>query len=223
MDDRAGWRSGVEHDCARVLELRPVSGKLVNGFGDVVEVEDEFLFPLQKSSDVAGHKGDGGKRLIVTQRVVGQSTASLETIAPRLWMYLQEHGDLLDARRSSIYRGKPRFSIFGVGDYTFAPWKIAISGLYKRLEFLLQGPVAGRPVVFDDTVYFLGFATEDEAQNAYYLLCSDVAREFYSSFIFWDAKRPITASVLRQLSLDRLAARLDVPRSTSAPGQVGLF
>jgi len=221
--EHADWRSGVKHDCAKLLELRPVGGKLTNGLGEVVEVEEDFLFPLQKSSDVAGNRGDGGKRLIVTQRSVGQATAPLETLAPRLWTYLQKHGDLLDARKSSIYHGKPRFSIFGVGEYTFAPWKIAISGMYKKLEFTLQGPVNGKPVVFDDTVYFVGYAAEDEARRAFHLLCSDTARQFYSSLIFWDAKRPTTAAVLRQLSLDRLAARLNAPTPNHTPAQIGLF
>jgi len=30
-------------------------------------------------------------------------------------------------------KNKPDFSIFSVGAYTFAPWKIAISGLYKKI------------------------------------------------------------------------------------------
>ncbi len=221
--ERPDWRSGIKHDCAGVLELRPCSGALVNGLGEEVEVEDEFLFPLQKSSDVAAKRGDGGKRLIVTQRVVGQATAPLETLAPRLWSYLVKHGERLDARKSSIYRGKPRFSMFGVGDYTFAPWKIAISGLYKKIDFVLQGPVDGKPVVFDDTVYFLAYETEEEARRAHDLLCSDIALRFCKALIFWDAKRPVTAGILRQLSLERLAARLELPEPSAESAQIRLF
>lgn len=208
------WRSGVKHDCSKVLELRPTAkGELLNGFGEAVDIEDEFLFPLQKSSDVAASRADGGKRIIVTQRSIGESTESLATTAPRLWKYLNRHGAQLDNRKSSIYRGKPRFSIFGVGDYTFAPWKVAISGLYKRLDFSLQGPVSGKPVVFDDTVYFLPFKTEQEAAHAHHLVSTQLARSFFSAFIFWDAKRPVTAALLRRLCLEKLSMadfRLDL-------------
>lgn len=210
--DRPQWRSGVKHDCARVLELRSQAGRLTNGLGKIVEVESSELFPLQKSSDVAGERGDGGKRLIVTQRAVGQATQRLQASSPQLWAYLEAHAEVLDARKSSIYRGKPRFSVFGVGPYTFAPWKVAISGLYKRLAFRLVGPVDGVPVVFDDTVYFLPFDDEEEAVRAHELLCSPLATAFFEALIFWDAKRPITAALLRRLSLEKLAAELAGPR-----------
>ncbi len=206
--DSPQWRSGIKHDCARVLELRSHAGRLTNGLDEVVEVESAELFPLQKSSDVAGGRGDAGKRLIVTQRTVGQATEGLRDTSPRLWAYLEAHGKALDARKSSIYRGKPRFSIFGVGEYTFTPWKVAISGLYKKLEFRLVGPVDGQPVVFDDTVYFLPFEREEEAAHAHEMLCSAAATLFFEALIFWDAKRPITAALLRRLSLDKLAAEV---------------
>ena len=34
---------------------------------------------------------------------------------------------ILDNRKSSIYNKRPRFSIFGIGDYSFSKWKVAIS------------------------------------------------------------------------------------------------
>ena len=85
------------------------------------------------------------------------------------------------------------------GAYSFAPWKVAISGLYKKLAFACVGPVDGRPVVFDDTVSFLPFQTEAEARAwlAIWLNSSDLAQTFLGSMIFWTDKRPITAAVLR--------------------------
>ena len=126
------------------------------------------------------------------------------------WRYLLDHAHLLDARGSSIYRKRPRFAVFGVGAYTFAPWKVAVSGLYKRLAFAVVGPHQGRPVVFDDTVYFLSCHSQDEADTVASLLRSSVAQDFYSAYIFWDAKRPITAEVLNQLNVLALARELGV-------------
>jgi len=42
-----------------------------------------------------------------------------------------------------IYCGKPRFFIFGVGDYTFTPWKVAVSSFYKIPHFIKVGPMDG--------------------------------------------------------------------------------
>jgi hypothetical protein len=42
------------------------------------------------------------------------------------------------------------------------------------------------------------------------MLNSAPASEFFSAFVFWDAKRPITVDLLRKLSLTALARELGV-------------
>jgi len=148
--------------------------------------------------------------MLVTQRTVGESTAPIRYKAPKTWAYLNDHGELFAKRKSSIYKNRPRFSIFGVGEYSFAPWKVAISGLYKQLRFVIVGPHAGKPVVFDDTCYFIPCQSEKESQYLAGLLNSEAARQFFQSFIFWDAKRPITIDILRRLDLVALAKELGV-------------
>ncbi|NVB37739.1 SAM-dependent DNA methyltransferase [Pseudenhygromyxa sp. WMMC2535] len=204
------WRSGVKHDCARVLELRvDEQGALRNGLGERVEVEAEARYWLLKSSDLATGRLTPRRAVLLPQRHVGEDPACLRERAPSLWRYLEAHAEAFDARKSSIYAKRPRFSIFGVGDYTFAPWKVAIAGLYKTLDFRLVGPIEGRPVVFDDTVYFMAFAEEAAARRAHALLTSELAATFFRANVFWDAKRPITATLLRRLDLERLAAALE--------------
>ena len=202
------WRSGIKHDCAAVMELRAVDDGLVNGHGEAVAIEAERLYPLMKSSDVARGAPAQPRFLVVTQHAVGEDTRSLKRSAPRAWAYLTRYRARFERRGSSIYRGKSPFAIFGVGDYSFAPWKIAISGLYKKLAFRLVGPRDGKPVVLDDTCYFLPCASEVEAQLLWRLLCSEPATQFYSAFIFWDAKRPITTDLLRRLDLRAVAKTL---------------
>jgi len=64
-------------------------------------------------------------------------------------------------------------SIFGVGDYSFSPWKIAISGMYKSLRFVKVGPFQAQPVVFDDTTNFIPCPSETAATLLLSLLESD--------------------------------------------------
>ncbi|MEB3338460.1 MAG: SAM-dependent methyltransferase, partial [Leptolyngbyaceae bacterium] len=142
--------------------------------------------------------------VLVTQRFVGESTDSIRDIAPQTWKYLESHAQYLDGRKSKIYQKNPRFSIFGVGPYTFSPWKIGICGLYKKLEFRLIGKLTGKPVVFDDTVYFLSFDNAQAAHKTFELLNSSLAIGFYSTLIFWDDKRPIKSSILNSLNLKAL-------------------
>src|SRR5207248_9500541 len=163
-DETYKWRSGVKHDCSKVMELRQEGHLYRNGLGEAVELESEYVYPMLKSSEITnGRSKEPSRWMLVTQRAVGEETAIIRETAPKTWAYLQQHGDLLDRRASSIYRGRPRFSVFGVGDYTFAPWKVAISAFYKELHFTVVGLFAGKPIVLDDTCYFVSCQSQEEA------------------------------------------------------------
>ncbi len=208
-DEIYKWRSGVKHDCAKVMELSREGSQYRNGLGELVELDDEYVFPMLKSSDLAnGRTTDPRRWMLVTQKTVGDETDSLRLVACKTWNYLSSHAEFLDRRASTVYRSRPRFSIFGVGPYSFAPWKVAISGFYKRLEFRVVGTKAGKPILLDDTSYFVACRTEREAKYVASLLNSPTASEFFRAFVFWDAKRPITVDLLRRLDLLRLAREM---------------
>jgi len=203
----SGWRSGIKHDCSNVFELTQRDAGYENGMGQRVDVEPEVLFPLLKSSDLARNRPPR-KWLLVPHRTMGASPEDLQRSAPNAWRYLLANGALLDKRGSSIYRNRPRFSIFGVGEYSFSPWKVAISGLYKNLEFVKVPPLEGRPVVLDDTCYFFSCQSERECEVLHDLVQSEPAREFWSALVFWDAKRPITAQILNLLDFKAVASAM---------------
>lgn len=196
------WRSGIKHDCAKVMELRQEGNKYRNGFGEIVELEDTFIYPMFKSSEVANNLAIIPKRwMLVTQKSVRDDTTLIKGIAPKTWKYLLAYAHLLDKRGSSIYKNRPRFSMFGLGDYSFSFWKVAISGFYKKLYFKVIGNYDSKPIVLDDTCYFIACKTQEQAEYTSFLLNSYTAQEFFESFIFWDAKRPITIEILRRLDL----------------------
>jgi hypothetical protein len=203
------WRSGIKHDCQNVFELEASNGSYISGTGELVEIEDKFVFPLLKSSDLAGNSKP--KRfLLVPQTSIQQSPDQIRLIAPKTWDYLTKNSEKLAKRASSIYKNRHSFSVFGVGNYTFNEWKIAVSGLYKSLTFSLVGPYLHKPVVFDDTCYFYPCLNHNHADLLRRMLDSDAAKEFYQSRIFWDSKRPITAQILNSLDLEALARELDL-------------
>lgn len=208
------WRSGVKHDCAKILELTRLENyQFQNGLNEVFELEPDLVFPLLKSSDVAnGRVKKISRFLLMPQSRIGQDTHYIVKEFPLTWKYLNDHSDWFSRRKSSIYREKEPFSVFGVGDYSFSPWKLAISGLYKRLNFQVIGPFEGKPVLFDDTCYFLECSDPKNSREQAFLLGdlfqSDVCRDVLDALIFWDAKRPITRDVLNRISIQKLAAFL---------------
>jgi hypothetical protein len=205
------WRQGVKHDCSAVMELEPRNAHWVNKDDETVGVEEQYVYWLLKGSDLRGFVAASPRRkIIVTQRKPGEDTSVFAQSAPRLWKYLQAHKNYFDARKSSIYRGKPPFSIFGIGDYSFKLFKVAISGLYKEPIFSLVLPIQGRPVMLDDTCYLLGFDTYKDALLTTSLLNSPAVKNFLQSIVFTDAKRPYTKDALMRIDLAQAASALSL-------------
>ena len=186
------------------MEFTDSDQGLVNGLGETVLIEPDYLYPLLKGSDIGSGKEWRSKWVLVTQQAVGQSTDLIRSRAPATWKYLEDHAAQLDQRASVIYAKNPRFSIFGVGEYAFRPWRVAICGLYKNLKFRLIGPMSGKPVMFDDTVYYLSFNSEDHARVALRSLSSEPAVSLLNSLIFWDEKRPVKTALLNVLDWSKL-------------------
>ena len=119
------WRQGIKHDCSKVKEFKISGNKIKNGFGEEIK--------------------DVRKNVIVTQKKIREKTDSIQFLAPKTWQYLKKHEQLLDARKSSIYKNSPKFAIFGVGEYSFNNYKVAISGMYKKPQFSLIYPSNNKP------------------------------------------------------------------------------
>lgn len=205
------WRSGVKHDCAAIMELRPTAdGGVATALGERLDLEPDYLFPFLKCSDLANGRCDPERLVLVTQRFVGDDTAVIAARAPRTWAYLQSHRERFLARKSSIYKSQVPFALFGIGEYAFAPWKVAVSGLHRSARFQVIGPSHGQPVFFDDASYYLPFECEEDARLVAEILNSPVCQRFLSSLIFPDAKRPVTVDLLQRLNLASIAEEAEL-------------
>jgi len=204
------WRQGLKHDCSTVMELDKVNGHYVNGMNEEVKLEDGLVYGLLKSSDLKNTVINQTRKFtIVTQKKVGQETKYIKTDYPKTYQYLTQHQENFDARKSCIYNNKPLFSIFGIGDYSFKPYKVAISGLYKTFHFTLILPQDNKPVMLDDTCYLIGFENVEYAVYSLILLNSDTTVQFLQSVTFADAKRTFTKDVLMRIDLLELGRMID--------------
>lgn len=196
------WRSGIKHDCSKVMELTPKEDGLYNGLGEVVNIEDNSVYPFIKSSDIGnGFSGKVRKYLVLPHLNLTEPSTAMKQRLPIAYAYLERHGDLLDGRKSSIYKKKPRFAVFGLGDYSFKPYKVVISALYKSLRFSLLTPIDNKVVMLDDTCYMLGFDNLAYAKITYSILNSQLVQQFISTVSFADAKRVVSTELLMRIDL----------------------
>ena len=208
------WRQGIKHDCSKVMELTFENDTFRNGFNEIVDIDDDFIFPLLKSSDLKEQIIERTRKFVlVPQKIVGQETDFIQRDYPRTAAYLNKYRELFERRQSTIYHNKPPFSIFGIGDYSFKPYKIAISGLYKQTLFSLvlpqkELPLKGKAVMLDDTCYLLGFDSLEEAICVHSLLNHEAMQNLLNSLVFLEGKRVITKEVLMRLDYGKLLSEI---------------
>nr|MDO8083195.1 hypothetical protein [Candidatus Sigynarchaeum springense] len=200
------WRQGLKHDAVRVMLLeRSASGTFINGLREEVTLEPDVIYPIIKGSRLRDPVVCTSETFtIVTQKSLAGDTAVLQMTAPRAWQYLVDHAAALDGRKSSIYKKRPRFSLFGIGEYAFKPFKIGIASFYKDPQFSIVLPVDGKPAMLDDTCYYLAFDDLQEALCTLAALDSPPARAFLEAITFRDGKRIYTKEILSRLNLARL-------------------
>jgi hypothetical protein len=205
------WRQGVKHDAAKAMVLKiGAHGNLLNGFKESVDVEENLLYPYIKGSELKKTLvKNAANRVIITQTSPNEDTGYIALKFPKTWTYLTSHSKHFDKRKSAIYKGKPRFSIFGIGNYSFKPYKVAVSGFYKNPKFSLIIPINGKPAMLDDTCYYLSFKDFNSALYTWILLNTDVVRKLLSSIVFLDSKRPYTKEVLMRIDILQLAESIE--------------
>ncbi len=200
------WRSGIKHDCAAVMELTQISEThFANGLGETVLLERDVVFPLLKSTALYHGRVVPDRWILLTQRRVGEPTHTLATCAPHAWSYLQQHAGRFEARKSSIYQRGEAFALFGIGDYAFSEWKVAVSGLHRPPRFQVIPPRRGYPVMFDDTCYFVSAGCSDEAETLAKVLNSKPCQALLAALTLPEAKRPVTVELLHRLDLRGIA------------------
>jgi hypothetical protein len=204
------WRQGVKHDASKVLELEKTSlGIYMNKLNEELIIEDSLVYPLLKGSDIRTFEPkDQMKRILLPQKALNEDTKKIEELYPKTWQYLTAKEYYFKKRKSRIYKNKQDFAIFGIGDYAFAQFKVAIAGFYKTPHFALLEPIENKPVIVDDTCYFCSFDTYEEALFVASALNSDLSQEFFESIVFQDGKRPYTKEVLKRLDVNQLIDEL---------------
>jgi len=75
--------------------------------------------------------------------------------------------------------------------------------------FSLVEPIAGKPVMVDDTCYLLGFEKIEYAKLTLFILQSEPLKRFIQNICFMDAKRIVNRELLMRINLYQLSKIVD--------------
>ena len=112
--------------------------------------------------------------------------------------------------------------MFGVGDYSYSKYKVGVSGFYKQPLFSVLYSDDSKPVMTDDTSYFICFDSYDMAYTAMLLLNSEKVQKFLTSIAFLDTKRPYTKKVLERIDFNRIVNSLTFDELTKTEQNLNL-
>jgi len=206
-------RHGLKHDVADVLMVQIVE----QGDGNLViapagrpseryEIEPDVLFPFVQPGHLAAWTVKGYTYAVIPQRKAGENNEhKLRQTLPLTYTYLKQFEPLFAARRSRIFSKKPFYGLFGLGDYTWASYKVCWCGLGFRPEFAVAEPIADsflntKPVVPDGTVYFIPTSDRAEAHFLCAILNAEIVRAFLSARSS-KSKRGLPKKLMQRLRL----------------------
>jgi len=141
-------------------------------------IEPDLLYPLLRGRDVRRWKSQPSAWILITH-LPGMGLKAIpekemQTDYPRTYGYLKRFEEVLRERAAfkryftrkdengRIVETGPFYSMFDVGTYTFAPWKVVWTRL-ARIEAAVIGLHEGKPIVPQETVTLVECLSENEA------------------------------------------------------------
>jgi hypothetical protein len=190
-------RHGVKDDAKAVFGLDR---------DQLADVEPTHVYPYLKSRHIVKYGLFGHDlQLVPMRQAIEDNEAELAANSPKTYTYLCEHRDRLTDRSSTWFDKGPFYTLFGLGPYTWADYKVVWCRLGFKPHFAVvstvEDPDLGeKPVVPGDHCMFLATDDGDEAHFLCALLNSAPYQRCLRD-VASDGKSSLSKSVVSQLSL----------------------
>ena len=134
-------------------------------------VEPDLLYPLLRGRDVSRWRAQPSATILLTHepgmKLKAIPEGEMKTSLPKTYRYLQQFEDILRTRsgyRRYFTEDDPFYSIFNIGDYTFAPYKVVWTRIGSSMAAAVVGSAEGKPIVPQETITLVPFSAQKEAQ-----------------------------------------------------------
>ncbi|MBI2861253.1 MAG: SAM-dependent DNA methyltransferase, partial [Chloroflexi bacterium] len=164
-------------------------------------IEPDLLYPLLRGRDVQRWRAEPSALLLLTHepgmRLNAIPENEMQERSPRTYGYLKRFERVLreraafkryftrPAKAGSIVETGPFYSMFDVGDYTFAPWKVVWPWIAGGVRSAVVGSNDGKRVVPEHNAFLVGCENEHEASYICALMNSSpgdlTVRSFFST------------------------------------------
>ena len=148
-----------------------------------IAIEPDLLYSLLRGRDVKRWRAQPSAYILMVQdpvRRIGIDEEKMKTCYPKTYIYLKRFEKVLrqraafkryftrkDRKTGKIVETGPFYSMFNVGDYTFAPYKVVWTRI-ANIEAAVVSQKNEKPIIPQETISLVAFDTEEEA----YYLCA---------------------------------------------------
>ena len=163
-----------------------------------VDLEADLVYPLLRGRDVRRWTAEPSAHILLTHlpgnRLKAIPQQDMERLYPRTFSYLKRFEKTLlrtglirrfytkkNSQGSSVASG-PFYSMFNIGDYSFAPYKVVWREISTSLIAAVSGPRSGQTVISDHKLVLAPFAEAYEAHYVCALLNSSPANLLVVSY-----------------------------------------
>src|SRR5574337_1065955 len=136
-------------------------------------MEKDLIYPLLRGTDVARWEASSSLSILLThekgQRLKAIPEIRMEKDYLKVFKYLKRFKDFLEKRpafKRYFRDNAPFYSVFNIGDYTFAPWKVVWREQASGITASVIGLIDSQPVIPDHKLMLVQVST---AREAHYL------------------------------------------------------
>jgi len=145
-------------------------------------IEPDLLYPLLRGRDVKRWHAKPSAHILMVQDPVkrrGIDEDEMKTEYPKTYLYLKRFEAILRERpayKRYFRADAPFYSMFDVGDYTFAPYKVVWKEQASFLTAAVIEPRDGKTIIPDHKLMLAAFAEKESAYFGSALLNSSLAQ-----------------------------------------------
>jgi len=173
-------------------------------------IEPDLLYPLLRGRDVKRWRAEPSSYILMAQdpdKRCGIDEDEMKVDYPKTYLYLNRFESALRQRKSRgvtdmIEGGLPFYTMFAVGDYTLAPYKVVWTRI-GTVEAAVVNTLDGKSIIPQETITLVACTTKEEAHYIASLINSSIFQYAVTSYSQAGGKSMGSMHVLQNIRIPK--------------------